>query len=651
MNEEKYMAQAKKKSTTEHAQPETLSFSAEISKVLKLMIHSLYTNKDIFLRELISNASDACDKLRYRALTDQALLGDQAELGITVSHDEKGGTVDIADTGIGMNREDLIANLGTIAKSGTEEFLSALSASKNDMSLIGQFGVGFYSSFMVADRVEVTSRKAGEAEAWKWESTGDGTFSIAPYEGEAPRGTTIRLHLRSDAKDYLDNFKLRNIIETYSDHINFPIYQRSVTFEGTQGEPELINEGGALWVRPKSEITEEQYKDFYHHVAHSPDEPWMVLHNSVEGKTSYTNLLFIPSMKPFDLFHPERRRRVKLYVKRVFITEENVELVPHNLRFLRGIIDSNDLPLNISRETLQDDPRLRQIRESITSKVLSELKKKAEKEPEAYAKFWENFGAVIKEGLCEHDSARDKLLEVCRFASTSSDMTSLSEYVKRKPEGQAQIFYLTADSLEAARHSPLLDGFTRRGIEVLLLTDHVDDFWVNVVSTYQDIPFKSITRSDIELETIAPLPESAQEEAAKTVKADRLNEEQQSQLLVRLRGCYGGAIKDVHATDKLTDALACLAVAEGAMDMRMERFLMEHNQLPRRGGRILEVNIRHPFFAYLAGIMNEPAKGTEFEECAALLLDQACIIEGEAIDNPAAFAKRLGGLMQKAFAE
>jgi molecular chaperone HtpG len=641
------MAQAKKKSTPDTSAPETLAFSAEISKVLRLMIHSLYTNKDIFLRELISNASDACDKLRYAALTDHSLLDGQSELKITIAHDEEQRTIDITDTGIGMNRADLIANLGTIAKSGTEEFLSALTRS-NDVSLIGQFGVGFYSSFMIADKVEVTTRKAGESEGWRWVSAGDGTFTVEAAEGETPRGTTIRLHVREDAKEYLDTYKLRHIIETYSDHISFPIYQRPVTFDGQQ-EPELVNEGGALWVRPKSEITEEQYKDFYHHVAHTPDAPWMTLHNAVEGKTSYTNLLFIPSMKPFDLFHPERRRRVKLYVKRVFITEENVELVPQYLRFLRGVIDSHDLPLNISRETLQDNPLLRSIRESITSKVLSELKKKAEKDAEGYHTFWENFGAVLKEGLCEHDSPREKLLDVCRFMSTGGEMTSLAAYLDRKKPDQSQIFYLTADKLEVAKNSPLLEGFTKRGIEVLLLTDHVDDFWVNVVGSYKDAPFKSITRSDIDLEAIAPLGEEAAETKADAPKS--MDEEAETQLLARLRGCYGGTIKDVRATDKLTDSLACLAVDEGAMDMRMERFLMEHNQLPKRGARILEVNLRHPFFAYLSHIMNDTSKGEEFSECAALLLDQACIIEGEAIDNPAAFAKRLGTLMQRAFAE
>jgi molecular chaperone HtpG len=645
------MAKAQKKSDTQTQHTaETLAFSAEISKVLRLMIHSLYTNKDIFLRELISNASDACDKLRYQSLTNQALLADAAELRITISHDEKANTIDVSDTGIGMNREELIAHLGTIAKSGTEEFLSAIANSKDQTTLIGQFGVGFYSSFMVADTVEVISRKAGETEAWKWESSGDGTFTITPIEGDAPRGTTVRLYVRDDAKEYLDTFKLRNIIETYSDHISFPIYQCPVTFEGEQGEPELVNEGGALWVKPKAEITPEQYKDFYHHVAHSPDEPWLTMHNSVEGKTSYTNLLFIPSMKPFDLFHPERRRRVKLYVKRVFITEENVDLVPHYLRFLRGIIDSNDLPLNISRETLQDDPRLKSIRESITSKVLSELKKKAEKDADNYRKFWDNFGAVVKEGLCEFDSPREKLLEVCRFTSTADESVSLAEYLKRKPEAQQHIFYLTADSLEAARHSPLLDGFTKRGIEVLLLTDHVDDFWVNVVGSYQDVALKSITRSDIDLEAIAPLVDKSEEGKDKAdAKVQDISLDAQTQLLARLRGCYGEGIRDVRTTDKLTDALACLAVAEGAMEMRMERFLKEHNQLPRRGARILEVNMRHPFFRYLVNIMNDTSKGAEFEECASLLLDQACIIEGETIDNPAAFAKRLGSLMQRAF--
>jgi molecular chaperone HtpG len=627
------------------ASTESYQFSAEISKVLKLMIHSLYTNKDIFLRELISNASDACDKLRYGSLTNQELLDGEAELKITISHDESAGTITIADTGIGMNHDDLVDNLGTIAKSGTEEFLSKLSDNKDsDVNLIGQFGVGFYSSFMVADKVEVRTRKAGEAESWLWESTGDGNFSVTKLEEELPRGTQITLYLNKDAaKTYADKFKLRFIIETYSDHISFPIYQTSKNHKD-EFETELVNEGGALWAKPKSEISEEQYHEFYHHVAHQPDEPWLTLHNKVEGKASYTNLLFIPSKKPFDLFHPERRRRVKLYVKRVFITEENIDLIPHNLRFMRGIIDSDDLPLNISRETLQDNPHLRQIKESITSKVLSELARKAEKDPENYKIFWDNFGSVLKEGLCDFDSPKDKILDVCRFESTTSETTSLKDYLSRKPQSQQHIFYLTNDSLEAAKNSPLLDGFKKRGIEVLLFTDHVDDFWVNVVQKYQDVAFKSITRSDIDLDAIKKL-----EAESKADEKDEKSSDTHQKLIDKLKGCYNENIKDVRPTNKLGTALACLSVDEGSMDMRMERFLLDHKQLPKRSAKILEVNIKHPFFKFMSEIMNDASKVEEFNQCALLLLDQAYIIEGESPEDQAGFAKRLSMLIDKAF--
>jgi molecular chaperone HtpG len=643
------MANATQKKAKDTREQESHQFSAEISKVLKLMIHSLYTNKDIFLRELISNASDACDKLRYAALTNQALLDGQPELNITVSHDEKASTITVEDTGIGMNREDLINNLGTIAKSGTEEFFANLSGdASKDVSLIGQFGVGFYASFMIADKVEVRSRKAGEAQGWIWESAGDGTFTVVESSDTLPRGTSITLHVRKDAAQYLDTFKLRHIIETYSDHISFPIYQRPVTYQG-QGEPELVNEGGALWAKPKAEITPEQYQEFFRHVAHQAGEPWLTLHNTVEGKASYTNLLFIPSTKPFDLFHPERRRRVKLYVKRVFITDENIDLVPHYLRFLRGIIDSSDLPLNISRETLQDNPQLRQIRESITSKVLSELSKKASKQEDAYHHFWDLFGAVLKEGLCESDSPKEKILDVCRFATTHGEkLTSLKAYLERKPEAQQHIFYMTADALEAAKNSPLLDGFKKRGIEVLLLTDHVDDFWVNVVQKYQDVPFKSITRSDIDLDAIVQLKKEAKDDN-KAADSSALDDEKQHALLQAIHNCFDEGVKEVRPTTKLVDALACLAVEEGGMEMRMERFLMDHKQLPRRAAKILEVNVQHPFFAHMASIMEDDSAKEEFTECAKLLLDQAMIIEGEAPADQSGFAKRLSMLINKAF--
>ncbi len=617
-------------------------FSAEISKVLKLMIHSLYTNKDIFLRELISNASDACDKLRYNSLTNQQLMAD-GELKITIEHNADARTITVTDTGIGMNCDDLIANLGTIAKSGTEDFLSNLndkaSLEKNDMSLIGQFGVGFYSSFMVADKVEVRTRKAGETQGWLWSSAGDGNFTVEQSDDAPKQGTSITLYINEKSSQYLDKFKLRFIIETYSDHISFPIYQTSLNYKN-EAETEIVNEGGALWVKPKSEITDEQYSTFYHHVAHQPDEPWLTMHNKVEGKTAYTNLLFIPSKKPLDLFHPERRCRIKLYVKRVFISEENMDLIPNWLRFLRGIIDSDDLPLNISRETLQDNPMMRQIRESIVSKVLNELARKAEKSPEDYTKFWDNFGAVLKEGLCEFDSPQEKLLDVCRFASSKGGEISLKQYLENKAENQQYIYYLTNDSLGGAKNSPLLDGFKQRNIEVLLFTDHVDDFWVNAVQKYKDFAFKSVTRSDIDLGEIADEVQDNQPKIADEIA---------QQLITKLKQYYNENIKDVQPTSKLGSAIACLAVDEGAMDMRMERFLHEHKQLPRRSAKILEVNVKHPFFSHMAKIMNDAAKSDEFNDCAQLLLDQAYIIEGEAPEDQSGFANRLSMLIDRAF--
>jgi molecular chaperone HtpG len=619
---------------------EKIPFNAEISRVLHLMIHSLYTNKDIFLRELVSNASDACDKLRYLALSDQSLMQGDGELRITLRLDEKARMIEVRDNGIGMNREDLIAHLGTIAKSGTGEFLEQISTQGGapDANLIGQFGVGFYSSFIVADEVEVFSRKAGEEQAWVWRSEGLGEFTVDEAPAR-PRGTSIVLRLREEAKEYLDKFKLSHIVETYSDHIAFPIY---LEVAGEDDEPQRLNEGSALWARSKAEITPEQYQEFYRHVAHSPDDPWLTIHNTVEGKLSYTNLLFIPSMKPFDLFHPERRRRVKLYVKRVFISDENVDLIPPYLRFLRGVIDSQDLPLNISRETLQDNPLLHQIRESLTSRVLGDLKKKVEADPEGFLRFWNHFGPVLKEGLCEATSPRDKLLEICRFDSThGSASVSLSEYVSRMKEGQEEIYYLTGDTLEAMRRSPLLEGFAERGIEVLLFHDHVDDFWVSVVHEYKGKKLKSITRSNIDLDKFGAA-EDASEAPNDTTAADAI-----AGLVSLLKQTFGEEIKDVRTTRKLRDTPACLAVDEYDMDMRMERFLLEHRQLPRRSAKILEINPSHPLIGAMATRVATGASTSEIEDAAYLLLDQAKIVEGETINDPAAFARRLSRFMEK----
>lgn len=618
---------------------EKLKFSAEISKVLQLMIHSLYTNKDIFLRELVSNASDACDKLRYAALTEPSLIEGDGDLAITIDTDQEQKTITISDNGIGMSREELIANLGTIAKSGTQEFISKITGdAKKDMPLIGQFGVGFYSSFMVADKVTVISTKAGANESFVWESEGLGEFTIKATE-KATRGTQITLHLKEGADDYLDSFRLRHIVQTYSDHISFPIY-----LLGEDKNKEQINTASAIWTRSKSEINEEQYTEFYHHVSHLMGNPWMTLHNKAEGKLEYTSLLFVPSTKPVDLFHPDRKSRVKLYVKRVFITEEHAELVPSYLRFLRGVVDSEDLPLNISRETLQQNPMISKIRDAVVKKFLSELKKKAESDEAEYSKnFWKNFGAVVKEGLCEAYGPREQILEVCRFNSSNSDndsFTSLDSYISRMKEGQENIFYLTGENLNAIRQSPQLEGFTSRGIEVLLLSDHVDDFWVNVVLDYKGKHFKSITRSDIDLDSIKSEKVDKTEEEKTEVPQENI-----TKLCERIKTILGGAVSEVRTTQKLGQSAVCLATKEGGMDFRLERFLIEQKQIAAAAAKIFEINPKHPIIEHLA-----EKNDTNIDDAVWLLFDQARILEGEEITDPAAFTRRLQSFVEKSLA-
>ena len=608
------------------------NFNAEVSKVLQLMIHSLYTNKDIFLRELISNASDACDKRRYNSLTDDALATDD-ELAVHISFNESEHWIEMSDNGIGMDKDDLIANLGTIAKSGTQEFMSQLSGdNKSDASLIGQFGVGFYSSFMVADKVEVVSRKAGSSQAHSWKSDGLGKYEIEEVDEERI-GTSIRLFLKEECRDYVDYHRLKHIIETYSDHISFPIY-----LQKPDGELAKVNQASALWSKPKSEIEPAQYEEFYRHVAHQPDEPWLTLHYKAEGTMEYTVLMYVPSVRPFDLFHPDRMRRVKLYVKRVFISEENVELIPAYLRFLRGVVDSEDLPLNISRETLQANPVISKISEAITKKLLVELAKKASNDPEGFDVFWTNFGPVIKEGLCEATSPKDLLLKVCRFYSSKHDkLITLDEYAADMQDGQDAVYYLTGERLEVLKNDPKLEGFKARGIDVILLNDHVDDFWLSVVPDFEGKNFMSITRADVELAHMEKTEDAASDEESEP-KPDNMDA-----VLERIKEELAGKVADVRLTDKLHESPSCLAILEGAMDMRLERFLLEQKQLKEARPKILEINPKHALITQLAGKLDGD-KG-EVSDICEVLLDQARIIEGEPLDDPAGFIKRINRYM------
>jgi molecular chaperone HtpG len=613
---------------------ETRNFQAEVSRLLDIVAHSLYSQKEIFLRELISNASDACDRLRYAALTEPALAESDTSYHVVLTPEKSDRTLTVADNGIGMNRDELIENLGTIARSGTAAFVSQLSGdARKDMSLIGQFGVGFYSSFMVAEKVEVLSRKAGESEGWRWVSDGKGEFTIEPLPGAA-RGASIIVHLREGEDEYLDPARLRRIVNTYSDHVGLPIVLSA------DGKDETINTASALWTRQKSEITEEQYKEFYHHVGHSFDDPWLTLHARAEGVLEYTSLLFVPSAKPFDLFDPERKSRVKLYVRRVFITDEGTNLLPPYLRFLRGVVDSEDLPLNISREMLQSNPMAARIRQQLTKRILTEIGKKANESSEEYIKFWDNFGAVLKEGLYEDHEHREELLTLARFRSTVRDgLVSLDEYVAALRPGQEAIYTITGDSLEVIKQSPQLEGFRARGVEVLLMTDPIDEFWVPAIGSYKDKPFKSATRGGADLDKITPPEDDKGEKSEPPAKL--------ASLIAIFKLALGEAVKDVRSSDRLTDSAVCLVADEGDMDMHFERLLKQHRQLNTMSKRILELNPRHKLIERLAATVGEAGASDQLSEFAWLLLDQARIIEGEQLPDAAAFARRLSTVLER----
>ncbi len=641
------MAAKTKKKDTGHT--ETMGFQAEVGRLLDIVANALYSEREIFLRELISNAADACDKLRYLAIETPDLAGGDADYAITVTADKQGRTLTVADNGVGMDRADLVENLGTIARSGTSAFVDQLTGDKKkDVSLIGQFGVGFYSAFMVADQVTVTTRRAGEEEAWRWVSDGKSDFTIEPAEKEA-RGTAITLHLKQDADEFLERQRLETVIKTYSDHIPFPIRLAEADAKAedeTEAAPEQVNKGSALWTRPKSEIDEQQYAEFYKHVSHSFDEPWLTLHFRAEGVIEYTGLIYVPTERPFDLFHPDRMSKVKLYVKRVFITDECDELLPSWLRFLRGVIDSEDLPLNISREMLQNNPVVAKIRSGLVKRVVGELAKQAEKEPEAYAKFWENFGLVLKEGLYESAADRESLFKLCRFRSTTQDgLVSLDDYIGRMKEGQTAIYYIAGEDAAKLKKSPQIEGFAKKGIEVLLMTDPVDEFWIPACGEYQGHAFKSVTRAGSDLAGIKADKDADAKDEAEDEKKDADSPVEGLAIALKLK--LGDTVKEVRASDRLTQSAVCLVADESGLDIHLERMLRQHKQLDAASPRILELNPDHPLIQALAGKAGADGQG-DIGEAAELLYDQALIVEGEQPADPAEFARRMAEVMAKA---
>jgi molecular chaperone HtpG len=611
--------------TAVHTQP----FQAEVSELLHLMVHSVYSETEIFLRELISNASDACDKLRYEAIENPSLLGEGDAPKIRIIPNKQAGTLTIADNGIGMERQELIDHLGTIARSGTKAFVARLKEAKDGLGLIGQFGVGFYSAFMVADKIVVISRRAGESDVWTWTSSGGSGFEIARASDEdaarVTHGTEILLHLKEDAKKYLEDYEIQRIVSAYSDNILFPI-----ELVPGEGEPRQINSASALWQRSKSELTAEDYKNAYQQIGAAFDDPAMTLHYRAEGRYSYAVLLFAPSTKPFDLFEPSRKGRVKLYVRRVFITDD-ADLLPGYLRFIRGVVDSEDLPLNISREMLQNNPQLAQIRKAVTTRVVSELESLAEKDAENFAKIWDAFGPVLKEGVYEDFERREKLLALSRFSTTSGEKRSLKEVVADFKPNQTEIYYLVGDSIERLKSSPRLEAAAARGIEVLLLSDPVDAFWTSMPMSFEGKPLKSLGQGDLNLDLIPRVDEEKKDEPA----ADEVA------TIALIKASLGERVSDVKASTRLTSSASCLVADSQGPSRELERILAQQNR-GQRSKPILEINLRHPL---VSAITKAPAGSKVIDDLCLLLLEQAQILDGELPEDPAAFAARLNRLV------
>jgi molecular chaperone HtpG len=623
-------------SSTQAGDRQTHGFQAEVRELLKLMIHSLYSHREIFLRELISNASDACDRLRFAAIADSALAADDPEFGIRIDADPAAGTVTITDNGIGMTREEAIANLGTIARSGTAEFFRSLSGDEQKASqLIGQFGVGFYSAFIVAERVEVRSRKAGAAPAAgvRWESGADGEFTVESVT-QAARGTAVTLHLKADAREFADPLRLRGLIRRYSDHIGFAVRMRK---EGEASlEYEVVNQAKALWTLPRSQVTDEEYRQFYQYLAHDFTDPLAWSHNKVEGKREYISLLYLPGRAPFDLWQRDATRGLKLYVRRVFIMDDAEQFLPLYLRFVKGVVDSGDLPLNVSRELLQQEPEVEAIRSGLTRRVLELLARLAKEEAEKYATFWKEFGAVLKEGIAQDHANEASILPLLRFASTheSGDTASVSlaEYVARMQPGQERIYYVIAESLAAARGSPAIERLRERGLEVLLLAERIDEWVMGQLQTFEGKRFKDAARGDLELGGLASDADRGQHDAEL---------KQSKGLLKRIKDALGERVTEVRVSERLKESPACLVLGEHDLSEQMRRILTAAGQKAPDARPLLEVNVGHPLVKYLDGV----ADVSQFAELAQLLFDQAGLAEGVSLANPPEYVQRLNRLL------
>ncbi len=619
------------------ATAESFEFQAEVQQVLRLVIHSLYSHKDIFLRELISNASDACDKLRFEALQDASLFGDQPDLRIDLSWDKVARTLTLRDTGIGMSRAELIDNLGTIARSGTRQFLDALSeGQKADANLIGQFGVGFYSAFIVADQVRVTSRRAGSDDAWTWASSGDGRYTLEPTT-VAARGTEIVLHLKADEDEYLDSWKLRSLIRTYSDHIGFPI-RLPVEKEGNPtGDFETVNQAAALWTRPKSEITDDEYQAFYKHVSHDFNDAVTWTHNRVEGNQNFSSLLYLPAKAPFDFqMNRDERKGLKLYVKRVFIMDAAEQMLPNYLRFVCGVIDSDDLPLNVSRELLQNNRQIEKLKSALTRRVLDLIEKLARDEVEKFAGFWREFGSVLKEGLAEDGANQERLAKLLRFASTHDDkpesLVSLDDYVGRMKPAQDAIYYLTADGWNAAKNSPQLEALRARGIEVLLLHERIDEWMIGNLRDYAGKKLQHVAKGELPLDALGDaVDQAAREESTKAAEG----------VVAKLKGVLGDKVKDVRVSQRLTDSPTCLVLDEYDMALHMQRLMKAAGHAVPASAPVLEINPAHALLQRFEQ-ENDSARASDL---GLLLFEQAQLAEGAALDDPAGFVRRMNGLL------